>query len=147
MDYRMPGFLVLHYLLECVQTHIYWVRDAIQLSHPLSPSSAFAFNLSQHQGLYSELAVCIRWLNYWSFSFSISPSKEYSGLISFSIDWFDLLVVQGTLKCSLAPQIKSINSSTLSFLYGLTLTSIYDYWKNHSLDQTDLYGQSNVSAF
>ena len=98
MDYSMPGFFVLHYRLECAQTHIHWVRDAIQISHPLSPSSAFAFNLSQHQGLCSELAVCIRWPNYWSFSFSISPSKEYSGLISFRIDWVDLFAVQGTLK-------------------------------------------------
>ena len=74
----------------------------------------------------------------WSFSFSISPSNEYSGLI-FRMDWLDLLVVQGTQKSSLTPQVKSINSSALSFLYGLTLTFIHDYWKNHSFDQTDLW--------
>ena len=75
----------------------HWVGDAIQPSHPLS-SPSLAFNLSQHQGLSNELALPVRWLKYWNFSFSISPSNEYSQLISFRIDWFDLLVVQGTLK-------------------------------------------------
>ena len=67
-------------------------------SHPLSPSFPFAFNLSQHQGLFQWVSFCIRWSKYWSFSFSISPSNEYSGLISFRIVWFDLLAGQGTLK-------------------------------------------------
>ena len=83
---------------------------------------------------YKESVLHIRWPKYWSFSFSISPSNEYSGLISFWSDWFDLLVGQGTLESSLAPQFKSINSLALSFLYGPTLTSIHDYWKNHSFD-------------
>ena len=83
----------------------------------------------------NESALHIRWPKYWSFSFSISPSSEYSGLISFRMDWLDLLAVQGTLKESSATsQFKSINSLALSFLYGLTLTSIHDYWENHSLD-------------
>ena len=83
----------------------------------------------------NELDLCIRWSKYWNFSFSISPSNEYSGLISFSIDWFDLLVVQGALQePSSTPQFKSINSSVLSFLYGPTLTSIHDYLKNYSFD-------------
>ena len=77
---------------------------------------------------------CIRWPKYGSFSFNISPSNEYSGLISFRIDWFHLLPVQGTLKSSPTPEFKSINSLALSFLYSPTLTSIHDYWKNHSLD-------------
>ena len=86
------------YLLEFAQTHVHWVSDAIQPSHPLSPPS-HALSLSQHQGLiYSESALLIKWPKYWSFSFSISPSNEYSGLISFRIDRFDLLTVQGTLK-------------------------------------------------
>ena len=72
----------------------------------------------------------IRWPKYWSFSFSISPSNEYSGLISFRIDWLDLLAVQGTLKSSPTPQFKSISSSVLSFLHSPTLTSIHDHWKN-----------------
>ena len=90
-----------------------------------------ALNLSQQQGLFHESTLCIRWPKYWSFS--ISSSSEYSGLIFFRIDWFDSLVVQGTLK-SLprpAPQIKSINSLVLSLLYGPSLTSIHDYWKHH----------------
>ena len=82
----------------------------------------------------NELVLHIRWAKYWSFSFSISPSNEYSGLISFRMDWLDLLAVQGTLKSSPTPQFKSINSSVLSFLYSPTLTSIHDYWKNHSFD-------------
>ena len=72
----------------------------------------------------NESVLCIRWPNYWSFSFSIGPSNEYSGLISFRMDWFDVLAVQGMLKSLLQhPQFKSINSSALSFLYGPTLTS------------------------
>ena len=83
----------------------------------------------------NESVLRIRWPKYWSFSFSVSPSNEYSGLISFRIDWFDLLVVQGTpRKSSPTPQFKSINSSALSFLYSPTLTSTHDYWKNHSFD-------------
>ena len=70
----------------------------------------------------------------WSFSFNISPSKEQPRLISFRMDWLDLLAVQGTLKSSPIPQFKSINSSVLSFLHSPTFTSIHDYWKNHSLD-------------
>ena len=81
----------------------------------------------------NESVLHIRWPKYWSFSFSISPSNEYSGLTSFRIDWFDLLAVQGTLKSSTS-QFKSINSSVLIFLYSPTLISIHDYWKNHSFD-------------
>ena len=95
----LPGFPVLHHLLEFAQTHVHWVVDAFQPSHCLSPPSIPALNLSQHQSLYSnELAFCIRWPKHWSFSFSISPSSEYSGLISFRIDWLDLLAVQGNLQ-------------------------------------------------
>ena len=96
MDYSMPGFAVLRHLLEFALTHVHWVGDAIQSSHPLLPPSSPALNLCQHQGLFQESALCIRWPKYWNFSFSISPSNEYSGLISFRIDWFDLLAVQGT---------------------------------------------------
>ena len=85
-------------------------------------------------GVFSnESLLCIMWPKYQNFSFSISPSKEYSGLISFRIDWFDLLSVQEAQESSPPPQFKSINSSALSFLYGPTLTSIHDYWKNHKL--------------
>ena len=86
----------------------------------------------------SESVLCFRWPKYWSFSFSIIPSNEYSGLISFRMDWFDLLAVKGFQESSPTPQFKIINSSALSFLYSPTLTSIRDYWKNHSFDQMDL---------
>ena len=79
----------------------------------------------------NESALQIRWPKYWSFSFNISSSNKYSGLISFSIDWLDRLAVQGT---SLTPLFKRINSLAFSLLYGPTLTSIHDYWKNHSFD-------------
>ena len=96
----------------------------------LFPSSIFPST-----GVFSnESALHIRWPKYWSFSFSICPSSEYSGLISFRIDWLDLLAVQRTLESSPRPQSKSIDSSALSFLYGPTLTFIHDYWKNHSFD-------------
>ena len=94
----MPGLPVHHQLPEFTQTHAHRVSDAIQPSHPLSSPSPPAFNLSQHQGLFNESALRIRRPKYWSFSFNISPSNEYSGLISFRIDWLDLLAVQGSLK-------------------------------------------------
>ena len=95
MDCSTPGFPVLHYLLEFAQTHVHWVSDAIQPSHPLLSPSSPAFNLSQHQGLFqfssSHQVARVLELHF-------SPSNEYSGLISFRIDWFDLLAVQGTLQ-------------------------------------------------
>src|SRR5574341_187772 len=98
MNCSTPGLPVHHQLPESTQTHVHWVCDAIQPSHPLSSPSPPALNLSQHQGLSNESALQIRWPKYWSFSFSISPSNEYSGLISFRMDRLDLLAVQGTLK-------------------------------------------------
>ena len=85
----------------------------------------------------NELALCIRWPKYWSFSFCISPSNDYSAMISLRIDWFDLLAVQGILKSPPTPLFKSMGSSAFSLLYGPTLTSIQDYQKNHSFDKTD----------
>ena len=97
MDCSMPGLPVHHQLLELVQTHVHQVGDAIQPSHPLLSPSPPAFNLSQHQGLFQWVSSFHQVAKYWSFSFSISPSNEYSGLISFRIDWFDI-AVQWTLK-------------------------------------------------
>ena len=100
MDCSMPGFIVLHHLLEFAQIHAHWVSDAIQPSCSLFSSSPPAFNLFPIRVFY-ESALCITWPKYCSCSFSINPSNEYSGLISFRIDWFNLLGVQGTLKCLL----------------------------------------------
>ena len=83
---------------EFTQTHVHWADDAIQPSHPLSTPSPPAFNLSGTRIFSNESVLCLRWPKDWSFSFNISPSKEYSGLISFRMDWLDLLAVQGTLK-------------------------------------------------
>ena len=82
----------------------------------------------------NESVLCIKWPKYWSFSFSVSPSSEYSGLIFFRMDWLNLLAVQGTQASSPIPQFKSINSLVLSFLYGSALTSIHDCRKNNSFD-------------
>ena len=111
MDCSMPGFPVHHHLPELAQTHVHWVSYAIQPSHPLLSPSPPAFNLSQHQVFSNESALCIRWSKYWNFSFSISSSNEYSGLISFRIDWLDLLAVQDTLKSLL--QHHSLKASIL----------------------------------
>ena len=96
MDSSTPGFPVLHCLSDLAQTHVHWISDAIQPSHPLSPPSP-ALNPSQPRGLFQWVRFSQQLAKYWSYSFSISPSDEYSGLISFKIDWFGLLAVQGTL--------------------------------------------------
>ena len=95
------------------------------LCHPLLLSPSIFPRVFSNKSV-----LCIRWPKYWSFSFSISPSNEYSGLISFRMDWLDLLQSKGLS----TPQFKNINSSALSFLHSPTLTSMYDHWKNHSLD-------------
>ena len=97
LDCSTPDVPVHHQLPEFRQIHLHWVGDATQPSHPLSLSPP-TFNLSQHQGLFNESVLHIRWPKYWSFSFSISPSSEYSRLIFFRIDWLDLLAVQRILK-------------------------------------------------
>ena len=97
MDCSTPGFPVLHHLPELNQTHVNWIAAAIQPFHPLLPPLLPSI-FPSIRVFSNELALCIRWPKYLSFSFSISPSSEYSGLTSFRIDWFDLLAVQGTLK-------------------------------------------------
>ena len=124
-------FPVHHQLLELAQVHVHWVGAVIQSSHPLSSPSPPAFSIR----VFSNQSVLhIRWPKYWSFSFNISPSNEHPGLISFRMDWLDLLAVQGTQESSPTPQFKIINYLALSFLYSPSLTSIHDYWKNHSLN-------------
>ena len=97
MNRITPGLPVHHQLPEFTQIHVHWVGDAIQPSHPLSSASPSALDLLGRV-FSNELVLCIRWPKYWSFSFNISPSIEHPGLISFRMDWLDLLAVQGTLK-------------------------------------------------
>ena len=127
-----PGLPVLHYLLEFVQTHVDWVGDAIKPSCPLLPS------IFPSIGVFSNVSpLCIRWPKYWGFSLSVSPSNEYSGLISFRIDWFDLLAIQRILK---------IFSSITIWKHQFFSTQ-HNYWKNHSFDYMDLFWETVVSAF
>ena len=108
-----------------------WCHPAISSCRPLL---LLPWILPSFRVFSNESALHIRWPKYWSFSFNISSSSEYSRLISFRMDWFDLLTVQATLKSLLQYQFKSIDSSAFSLLYGPILTSIHDYWKKHSLD-------------
>ena len=119
LDCSMPGLPVHRQLPEFTQTHIHWVSDAIQPSHPLSSPSPPAFNLSQHQALFK----WVRWPKYWSFSFSISPPNEYSGLIFFRTNWLAPLEVQGTLKSLLQHR-----SSKASILW---LSAFSIVWLSH----------------
>ena len=115
MNHSTPGLPVHHQLPEFTQIHVHQVGDAIQPSHPLSspiPPSIRVFS--------NKSTFCMRWPKYWSFCFNISPSNEHPGLISFRMDWLDLLAVQGTQESSLIPQFKSMNSSALSFLHSPT---------------------------
>ena len=102
MNRSTPGLPVHHQLPESTQTHVHWVGDATQPSHPLLSPSPPALNLSQHEGLSNESALRTRWPKYWSFSFNISPSSEHPVVVSFRMDWLNLLAVQGTLKSSRA---------------------------------------------
>ena len=120
---------------------------AIQTSHPLWPLLfLFPSAFPSIRGFSRESSLHIRRPKYWSFS--VSPSSEYSGLISFRIGWFDnCWYSRDSQESSLTSQFKSINSLVLSLLYGPILTSIHDYWKNHSFDYSDFCQESNVSAF
>ena len=126
MDCSMPGFPVHHQLLEFTQTHVHWVGDAIHPSHPLSSPSPPTFNLSQHQGLFNDSVLHTRWPKYWSFSFSINPSNEHSGLISFRVDWLDLLKVQGLSRASSNRTVKKyIVLSYSNFQFNFQLFCIF----------------------
>ena len=147
MDCSTPRFPVYQQLLELAQTHVHRVSEAIKPSHSLLSPSPPAFSISQHQVSFNESAHRIRWPNYWSFSCIISPSNEYSGLISFRINWWSPCCPRDSHESSPTPQLKGINSLVLSLLYGLTLTFIHDYWKDHIFDYTNICWQSTVSAF
>ena len=144
MDCSTPGLPVHHTnswsLLKLMSIESVKPSNHLILSHSLLllPSIFPSIRVFSNESV-----LCLRWPKYWSFS--ISPSNEYSGLISFWTDWWDLLAVQGTLESSPIPQFRSINSLVLSLLYGPTLISVNDYWKNHSFYYTDLCQQSYSS--
>ena len=137
MDCSTPGFPSIansQSLLKLISIELVMPSNHLVLCCPLLlPPSIFP----SIRVFSSESVLRIRWPNYWGFSLSISPSNGYSGLISFRVDWLDLLAVQRTLESSPTPQFKSVNSA-LSFLYSPTLTSVHDYYKNHIFVYTDL---------
>ena len=148
MDYSTPGFPVHHHswsLLKLLSIESVMLANHLILCHLLLLLPSIFPSIR----VYSNGSVlCIRWPKHWSFSFSISPSNEYSGLVSFRMDWLDLLAVQGTLKSLL--QHHSSKASILrcsAFFHSPALTSTRNYWKNHSFDKTDVCWQSNVSSF
>ena len=146
MDCSEPGFPVLHYLLSlhsnsCLLSQ--WCCLIISSSAALLPSVFPSIRVFSN-----ELAQRIRWPKYWSFSFSISPSKEYSGVIFFRIDWFDLLAVQGTLKSLLQHHNSKASILQCSAFFMVLLSHPYmTTGENHSFDYTDLCWQSDVSGF
>ena len=135
IDCSMPGFPVHHQLLEHNQPHVHRVSDAIQPSHPLL-SPLLLPSIFPSIGVFSnESVLYIRWPEYWIFSFGIRASNEYSGLVSFRMDWLDLLGVPWTPKSLLqhhSPKASILRHS--AFFIVPTLTSIRDYWKKHSFD-------------
>ena len=125
MNCSMPGLPVHHQLPEFTQTHVHRVHDAIQPSYPLSSTSPPAPNPSQHQSLSNESKLHMRWPKYWSFSFSIIPSKEIPGLISFRMDWLCLLAVQGTLKSLLQHHSSKVSILRRSAFFRVELSHPY----------------------
>ena len=140
MDCSMPGFPVLHYLPELTQTHVHWVGDAIQPSHPLSSPSPPALNLSHHQGLFQWVCSSHQVAKVLGLQLH-HQSFQWIYRVDFLWDWlFDLLAVQGTLKSLLHHHNSKASTHwlALSLLYGPNLISIYDFWKNHSFDYMGL---------
>ena len=125
MNRSMPGLPVHHQLPESTQTYVHWVGDAIQPSHPLSSPSPPALNLSSIRIFSGKSALCIRWPKYWSFTFNISPSKAHPGLISFRMDWLDLLAVQGTLQSLLQHHSSKASILRCSAFFTVQLSHPY----------------------
>ena len=118
-------------LLKLISIELVMPSNHLILCHPFPlPPSVFP----SIRVFFNESVLSIRWPKYWSFSFSISPSNEYSGLLSFRMDWLDLLAVQGTLKSLLQHHSSKASILRRSFLYSPALTSMHDYWENHSSD-------------
>ena len=134
MNRSTPGHPVHHQHPESTQTHVRCVGDAIQPSHPLSSCLLLPSVFPSIRVFSNESALRIRWPKYWSFSFSISPSSEQPGLISFRIDWFDLLAVQETLKRLLQHHSSKASILWRSAFFMVQLILIHDSWKHHSFD-------------
>ena len=138
MNHSMPGLPVHHQLPDFTQTHVHWVGDAIQPSILCRLLLLLPSIFPSIRVFSNESALCIEWPKYWNFSFNISPSNEYSGPISFRMDWLDLLAVQGTLNSLLQHHSSKASilrcSAFFTVLVSPTLTSIHDHRKNHSLD-------------
>ena len=134
MNHSTPGLPVHHQLPGYTQIHVHRVTDAIQPSHPLSSPLLLPPIPPSIKVCSNEATLRMRWPKYWSFSISIIPSKEIPGLISFRMDWFDLLAVQGTLKSLLQHHSSKASILRHSAFFTVQLTSIHDQRKNHSLD-------------
>ena len=148
MNHSMPGLPVHHHLLEFTETHVHRVSDAIQPSHPLSSPSPPALNPSQHQSLFQWVNSLHEVAKVLSFSFSIIPSKEHPGLISFRMGWLDLLAVHGTLKSLL--QHHRSKASILQHSAFFTVQLLHPYMttgKTIALTKWTFVGWINVSAF
>ena len=146
MDCSTPGFPVYHQLrslLKLVSVESVMPSNHLILCRPLLLSPSIFPSIR----VFSNESFLIRWPKYWSFRFSISPSKEYSVLISFRIDWLDLLAIQRTLKSLLQHHSSKASILQHSTFFIVQLSHPHDYWKNHSFDWMDLCRQSNVSAF
>ena len=128
MDCSMPGLPVPHDLLKLAQVHVHCIGDAIQPSHPLMPSSPASI-FPSIKDFFNESSGPIRWPKYWSFSFSISPSSDYSGSISIKIDWFDLLAIQGTFRSPLlsSTTVRRHQFFGICLLYGPAITTVCDH--------------------
>ena len=134
MDCSIPGFPVLHFLPEFPQTHIHWVSDAIQPSHPLSPTSPSALSLSHIRVFSKESALGIRWPKFWSFSFRSVLPVNIQGWFPLGLTGVISLLSRELSRVFSSITVQRHHSSELSLLYGPTLTSVHDYWKNYSFD-------------
>ena len=134
MNCSMPGLPVHHQLPESTRTHVHQVGDAIQPSYPLPSLLLLPLIPPSIRFFPNESTLRMRWPKYWSFSFSIIPSKEHPGLIAFRMDWLDLLAVQGTLRSLLQHHSSKASILQHSAFFAVQLMSVHDHWKTYSLD-------------
>ena len=147
MDYSMPGFPVLHYLHEFAQTQAHWISDLLKHLILCRPLLLLPSVFPSIKVFSNKLALHIRWPKYWSFSFSISPSNKYSGLVSFRIDWFDLLIVQETLKSLLQHHGSKASIPPHSAFFMVQLSHLYMTTGKPYFNYTNICQQNDVSAF